>query len=76
MPSIITITGLKFEKGTGAALGIVKLGIPMGSILFPFLLSMLSRYVGFTVSFLLFPAAGIACFLMFMLSGIMIRRAR
>lgn len=65
LPSIITITGLRYAAEAGTAMGLIKLGIPVGSILFPFFLSMISRYAGFSVSFFLFPIVALGCAVMF-----------
>ncbi|TFG65391.1 MAG: MFS transporter [Spirochaetales bacterium] len=73
LPSIITLTGLSYPEEAGTAMGLIKIGIPIGSILFPFLLSMISRYAGFRVSFLLFPAVSLGCFLIFLLNAGSIR---
>jgi MFS family permease len=55
LPLLITLTGFLYKDMSGTALGIVKLGIPVGGILIPFVLSLLTRYFSFKTSLLLFP---------------------
>lgn len=55
-PLIITITGLRYKEIAGTVLGIVKLGIPIGGIVVPFLLAVLSGWWGFQAALALFPA--------------------
>jgi dipeptide/tripeptide permease len=45
---------------TGTALGIVKLGIPVGGILGPFVLSVIARYSSFQLSLAVFPVFSLA----------------
>ena len=54
-PLIITLTGLKYPNYSGTALGILKLGIPVGGIVLPFLISVLAGAVSFQASLILFP---------------------
>jgi len=54
-PLIITLTGLKYPRYSGTALGILKLGIPVGGIVIPFLISVLAGAVSFQASLILFP---------------------
>ncbi len=54
-PLIITLTGLKYPRYSGTALGILKLGIPVGGIVIPFLISVLAGTVSFQASLILFP---------------------
>lgn len=61
-PIIISITGLRYKQIAGTVLGIVKLGIPVGGIVIPFLLSVISKWMSFQVSLLLFPLFGLLGF--------------
>lgn len=54
-PLVITLTGFKYPDLSGTALGIIKLGIPVGGILLPFLISILASTFSFRVSLALFP---------------------
>jgi MFS family permease len=55
LPLLITLTGLLYKDMAGTALGIVKLGIPVGGILIPLILSLVARYASFQASLLVFP---------------------
>jgi len=54
-PLIITLTGLKYPEMSGTALGVLKLGIPAGGIVVPFLMSILAGAVSFQASLALLP---------------------
>ena len=56
-PLIITLTGLKYPEMSGTALGVLKLSIPVGGIVIPFLMSVLAGAASFQTSLALFPAA-------------------
>jgi hypothetical protein len=45
---------------SGTALGIVKLGIPIGGIVVPFIVSIVSRWGSFQASLAIFPLLGAA----------------
>ena len=63
LPLLITMTGRIFPGMSGTALGVMKLGIPIGGIVVPFLLSVVSRAWTFQAALALFPllaAAGFA----------------
>lgn len=49
-------TGIIYMDMSGTALGIVKLGVPLGGILIPFVLSLIARYSSFRLSLIVFPA--------------------
>jgi MFS family permease len=55
LPLVITMTGLLYPAMSGTSLGIVKLGIPIGGIVVPFIVSVISRYASFQLSLALFP---------------------
>ncbi|MFN2160369.1 MAG: MFS transporter [Anaerolineales bacterium] len=59
-PLIITLTGLKYPEMSGTALGVLKLGIPAGGIVVPFLLSILASALSFQISLALFPLVMLA----------------
>jgi predicted MFS family arabinose efflux permease len=60
LPLLITLTGLLYKDMAGTALGIVKLGIPVGGILIPSVLSVVARYASFQASLLVFPLLALA----------------
>jgi fucose permease len=57
-PLIVTLTGRLFSDMSGTALGIVKLGIPLGGIVIPLVLSIVSRWASFGISLGIFPLLG------------------
>jgi MFS family permease len=69
LPLLITLTGFLYKDMSGTALGIVKLGIPVGGILIPFVLSLVTRYFSFRTSLLVFP-------LIALVSGAMLAASR
>jgi MFS family permease len=62
LPLLITMTGTLFKDVAGTALGIMKLGIPIGGIVVPALVSVASRIWSFQISLAIIPAlAAVAC---------------
>ena len=61
-PLIITLAGLKYPEMSGTVMGIIKLGIPVGGIIVPLLMSLLVQATSFKTSLILFPIIGIAGF--------------
>ena len=59
-PLLITLAGTLYRELAGTALGIVKLGVPLGGVLVPLALSALARWVSFQLSLALFPALALA----------------
>ena len=59
-PLLIALTGLIYKDLAGTALGILKLGVPLGGVLIPFLLSVIARYSSFRLSLAFFPALALA----------------
>jgi hypothetical protein len=60
---LITMTGMLYREMSGTALGVVKLGIPIGGIVVPFIISIASRIWSFQAALAIFPllaAAGCA----------------
>lgn len=72
-PLLITLAGRLYKDMSGTALGIVKLGVPIGGILVPFALSMVTRASSFKVSLAIFPLLGAAGLILLSVSGRMIR---
>ena len=63
LPLMLTLAGLLFKKMAGTVLGTIKVAIPIGGILIPFLLSLVSKYGSFRSSLLLFPLGLFTAFL-------------
>lgn len=59
LPSIIVLAGKWFPHQAGTAIGLVKLGIPMGGIFLPFLLAVTTRALNLQRAVLLFPLAAL-----------------
>lgn len=58
-PIIISITGVRYKEIAGTVLGIVKLGIPVGGIVIPLLVTLISNWLSFSFSLYLFPLAAL-----------------
>ncbi|MGQ9615918.1 MAG: MFS transporter [Spirochaetota bacterium] len=66
LPLLITLGGVMYKDMAGTVLGIIKIAIPIGGILIPLLISVLSKYSSFKTSLLLFPfISGIGFLIMF-----------
>ena len=74
-PLIISLAGIKYPEASGTVLGLVKLGIPIGGIVVPFLLSLFSRWWSFSGALLLFPALGVIGFVLLAAAGKRLRIA-
>jgi fucose permease len=61
-PLIITLAGLKYPQMSGMVMGIIKLGIPAGGIVVPFIFSVLVQTQSFKAALILLPALGIIGF--------------
>lgn len=62
LPLIITLTGLLYQEMAGTAMGVIKAAIPVGGILLPFLISVVTQYASFQASLALFPLAFLLAF--------------
>lgn len=62
LPSTFALAGHIYRDAAGTALGIIKTGIPVGGIVFPFVYSLFSRFASFEFSLVLFPAFAFAGF--------------
>jgi MFS family permease len=60
LPLVITLAGLMYKEYAGTVLGIIKIAIPIGGSLIPFIFSMLSKYVSFKAGLALFPICAAA----------------
>ena len=63
-PLIIVLAGLKYLEMSGMVMGIIKLGIPVGGIVVPLMLSLFVQAASFKAALVLFPAIGIAGFIL------------
>jgi len=63
-PLIIALAGLKYPDMSGTVMGIIKLGIPVGGIVVPLIMSLLLQVASFKTALILFPIIGIAGFLL------------
>jgi len=63
VPLLITLAGLLYPEMAGTVLGAIKVAIPFGGILLPFLMSILARQVSLLAALLLFPLAFLLGFL-------------
>jgi len=73
LPLLITMTGMLFREMAGTALGVVKLGIPIGGIVVPFILSIVSRLWSFQAALAIFPLLAVAGFASLVASAGVIR---
>jgi len=63
-PLIIALTGLKYPEMSGTVMGIIKLGIPVGGIVVPLMLSLLVQATSFRSALVLFPLIGVVGFML------------
>lgn len=63
LPLLITLTGTLYREMSGTALGIVKLAIPLGGIVIPFVVSILTLWASFQLALAIFPLLAVAGFL-------------
>ena len=63
-PLIIALTGLKYPEMSGTVMGIIKLGIPVGGIVVPLMLSLLVQATSFKSALVLFPLIGVVGFML------------
>jgi MFS family permease len=55
LPLLITLTGTMYRDMSGTALGIVKLAVPVGGIVVPFIVSLVTRWASFQIALGIFP---------------------
>ncbi len=61
-PLLITLGGIMFKDMPGTVLGIIKLALPVGGILIPILLSVISEYGSLQLALMLFPLIALTGF--------------
>jgi fucose permease len=57
VPLIITLAGQLFPHMAGTVIGSIKVAMPLGGILLPFLMSLLDKLASFQIALLVFPLA-------------------
>jgi len=58
-PLMLSLAGLIYPDIAGMVLGTIKVAIPIGGILLPFLLALMAKYSTFERSLILFPLASL-----------------
>jgi MFS family permease len=69
LPLIITLTGTMYRDMSGTALGIVKLAVPLGGIIVPFIVSLVSHWSSFQLALGIFPLLAAAGFVVLTAGG-------
>lgn len=69
LPLMLTQAGLLYRDIAGTVLGSIKVAIPIGGILIPFLMSTLVRYSSFRVSLIIFPLSFLIAFVLIYLTS-------
>ncbi|MDX1437186.1 MAG: MFS transporter [Anaerolineales bacterium] len=54
-PMMLSLASLMYPKATGTVLGAIKIAIPLGGILLPFMVSMVTNYSSFQAALLVIP---------------------
>lgn len=64
LPLILSQAGILYEEMAGTVLGTIKVAIPLGGIVLPFLISSLVRFTSFEISLMLFPLSFLTALVM------------
>jgi predicted MFS family arabinose efflux permease len=64
LPMILSAAGLLYRDISGTVLGLIKIAIPLGSILLPLIMGIIANNSSFAVSLFIYPAAFIIAFLL------------
>ncbi len=65
LPLMITLAGLVYPDMSGTVIGTIKVAIPLGGILVPLLMSVVSKWASLQAAIAIFPLAlWLACFLL------------
>jgi fucose permease len=62
LPLMITLAGIVYPQMAGTVIGSIKVAIPVGGIMLPFLMSLVTSLASFQVSLLIFPLALLLAF--------------
>ena len=57
VPLLLTLAGMLYPAMAGTVLGAVKVALPLGGIVLPLLMSMITRQVSFQAALIIFPLA-------------------
>lgn len=68
LPLMITLAGIAYPAMAGTVIGSIKVAIPVGGILVPFLMSLLSRAASLQIALLVFPVAMLLAFIVLYLA--------
>ena len=68
LPLIFTLAGLLYQEVAGTVMGTIKIAIPIGGILIPFMISIIAKYTSFQVSLLVFPLAYLSGFFLLLVN--------
>ena len=69
LPLMLTQAGLLYKEIAGTVLGSIKVAIPLGGILIPFLMSTLFRYSSLRASLIIFPLSFLLAFVLIYLTS-------
>jgi len=67
LPMMLSAAGLLYREMSGTVLGLVKIAIPLGSIVLPLVMGLVANHSSFQGSLLIFPAAFTIAFLLMLL---------
>ncbi len=68
LPLAITLAGLLYKDIAGTVIGVLKIAIPIGGIIIPFIFSILAKYFSFNTSLFLLPAFTFLTFIIILLN--------
>ncbi|MCO6453000.1 MAG: MFS transporter [Caldilineales bacterium] len=68
VPLLLTLAGVLYPAMSGTVLGAVKVALPLGGIVLPFLMSMITRQASFQAALAIFPLAFLLGFVVLFLS--------
>jgi len=69
LPLMLTLAGLRYPEMSGTVMGAVKVAIPVGGILLPFLMSITAQNASLQISLLVFPASFLVGFFLLLGTG-------
>ena len=72
-PLILALAGMLYPTMTGTVMGAIKVALPLGGIILPFLMSMITQRTSFQMSLIIFP---LAFFLGFVILSLTIRNVK
>jgi fucose permease len=69
LPLILTQAGLLYQEMAGTVLGTIKVAIPIGGILIPFLMATLVKFSNFEIALIIFPLSFLLAFILIFLTS-------